>query len=72
MIMHDQWWSCSGLSSRNTLATFGTAALEHQAAGLRGHPLTEAVAMSPLEITGLKCPLHGSLLKGFISSAGKG
>jgi hypothetical protein len=60
-----QMRSRSGISSRNTLTALGPTTLEHQSARLGGHPLAEAVAMSSLEIAGLKCPLHGSLLQRF-------
>jgi hypothetical protein len=60
-----QMRSRSGISSRNTLPALGPTTLEHQSTRLGGHPLAEAVAMSSLEIAGLKCPLHGSLLQRF-------
>ena len=53
--------SLSG-SGRQALAALGAAPLDDQTAGLRRHPLAEAVRARALEITRLECPLHGPFL----------
>jgi hypothetical protein len=51
-----------GLLGRYALAALGAPTPQHKAAGLGGHPLTEAVAPGALEVARLKCPFHGILL----------
>jgi len=53
---------------RNALATLGATTLQNKPTGLGGHPLAEAMATGALEIAGLKCPFHGSLLLGYLIS----
>jgi len=53
---------------RNALATLGATTLQNKPTGLGGHPLAEAMATGALEIAGLKCPFHGSLLFGNLIS----
>jgi len=44
------------------LAALAPTAPENKAASFSGHPLAEAVPVSPFHIARLKCPFHGTLL----------
>ena len=48
-----------GSLRRQLRTAFGTAALEHEAAGLRSHPCTETMGSGALQCAGLISAFHG-------------